>query len=101
MRGLITRGFLARLYPNRVTAERLHQWAGAQRFLWNRLLAAEKAEYARTGKFIWKRELQPMAVAEAASPGAAGIVPPQEGIGPSACECASCGRNPSQGAGTP
>jgi putative transposase len=40
VRGLITRGFLARLYPNRVTAERLHQWAGAQRFLWNQLLAA-------------------------------------------------------------
>jgi putative transposase len=66
---VITRGFLARLYPNRATRERLHQWAGAQRFLWNRLLDAEKAEYARTGKFIWKRELQPLAVAMKKEPG--------------------------------
>lgn len=60
---MITRGHLARLYPNRATAERLHQWAGVQRFLWNRLLDAEKAEYERSGKFLWKRDLQPLAVA--------------------------------------
>jgi putative transposase len=60
---MITRGHLARLYPNRATAERLHQWAGSLRFLWNRLLDAEKVEYERTGKFLWKRELQPIAVA--------------------------------------
>jgi putative transposase len=65
----IMRGFLARLYPNRATAKRLHQWAGAQRFLWNRLLEAEKTEYATTGKFIWKRDLQPMAVAMKKDPG--------------------------------
>lgn len=66
---MITRGHLGRLYPNRATAERLHQWAGAQRFLWNRLLDAEKAEYERTGKFLWKRELQPLAVAMKKQPG--------------------------------
>ena len=38
---LIMRGWVGRLYPNRKTAERLHQWAGAQRFLGNRLLDAE------------------------------------------------------------
>ena len=45
---LIMRGWVGPLYPNRKTAERLHQWAGAQRFLGNRLLDAEKAEYAAT-----------------------------------------------------
>lgn len=54
---MITRGYLARLYSNKPTAEQLHQWAGAQRFLWNRLLDAVKAEYEATGKFLWKREL--------------------------------------------
>jgi hypothetical protein len=54
---MITRGHLVRLYPNRATAERLHEWAGAQRFLWNRLLDAVKAEYERSGNFLWKREL--------------------------------------------
>jgi putative transposase len=68
---MITRGWLGRLYPDRATADRLHQWAGAQRFLWNRLLDAEKAEYEASGKFIWKRELQPMAVAMKKQPGRA------------------------------
>jgi hypothetical protein len=47
------------------------QWAGAQRFLWNRLPDAEKAEHQATGKFIWKRGLQPMAVAMEKEPGRA------------------------------
>jgi len=41
---LIMRGWVGPLYPNRKTAERLHQTA----FLGNRLLDAENAEYAAT-----------------------------------------------------
>ena len=59
---MIVRGFLARLYPNREQADRLNQWAGSLRYLWNRLLDAEKAEYAATGKFLWRKQLQPIAV---------------------------------------
>ena len=60
---MIVRGHLARLYPTQDQGARLNQWAGSLRFVWNRLLDAEKAEYASTGKFLWKRELQPIAVA--------------------------------------
>ena len=60
---MIVRGFTVRLYPTREQTRRLNQWAGALRFLWNRLLEREQAEYAASGKFLWKRELQPLAVA--------------------------------------
>ena len=60
---MIVRGWQARLYPTREQAARLNQWAGSLRFLWNRLLDAEKTEYAATGRFVWKKQLQPMAVA--------------------------------------
>ena len=53
--GLVVRGWQARLYPTRGQADRLNQWSGSLRFLWNRLLDREKAEYAATGKFIWKK----------------------------------------------
>lgn len=66
---MIVRGFVARLYPNADQGVRLNQWSGSLRFLWNRLLDAEKAEYAATGKFIWKRELQPIAVGMKRQPG--------------------------------
>jgi hypothetical protein len=36
----------ARLYPTAKQADRLNQWAGSLRSLWNRLLEAEQAEYA-------------------------------------------------------
>ena len=58
----VVRGWQARLYPTRAQADRLNQWAGSLRFLWNRLLDREKAEYEATGKFIWRCELQPIAV---------------------------------------
>ncbi len=58
----IVRGWQARLYPTPEQADRLNQWAGSLRFLWNRLLDREKAEYQATRKFIWRKELQPIAV---------------------------------------
>lgn len=58
----IIRGWQARLYPSTDQGSRLNQWTGSLRFLWNRLLDAERAEYAATGKFLWKRELQLIAV---------------------------------------
>jgi putative transposase len=66
---MIVRGFVARLYPTEKQCIRLNQWSGSLRFLWNRLLDAEKAEYTATGKFIWKKELQPIAVAMKRQPG--------------------------------
>ncbi len=66
---MIVEGFTARLYPTKDQALRLNQWAGSLRFLWNRLLDAEKAEYAATGKFIWKKQLQPIAVGMKRQPG--------------------------------
>ena len=66
---MIVRGWQARLYPAREQSTRLNQWAGSLRFLWNRLLDAEKAEYAATGRFLWKKELQPIAVAMKRQPG--------------------------------
>jgi putative transposase len=62
MTDLIVRGWQARLYPTAAQADRLNQWAGSCRFLWNRLLDREKAEYQATSKFIWRKELQPIAV---------------------------------------
>jgi transposase len=56
--GTIVRGFKARLYPTAERADRLNQWAGSLRFLWNRLLETEQAEYAISKKFIPKAELQ-------------------------------------------
>lgn len=38
------RGFVARLHPDASTTERLHQWMGARRFLWKRLIDLEKAD---------------------------------------------------------
>ena len=69
LRGVIVRGFVARLYPTTDQGARLNQWSGSLRFLWNRLLEAEKAEYAATGKFIWKKQLQPIAVGMKRQPG--------------------------------
>lgn len=66
---MIVRGWQARLYPKAGQSLRLNQWAGSLRFLWNRLLDAEKAEYAATGKFIWKKQLQPIAVGMKRQPG--------------------------------
>ena len=66
---MIVRGFLARLYPTKEQTVRLNQWSGSLRFLWNRLLDAEKAEYAATGKFIWRKQLQPIAVEMKRQPG--------------------------------
>ena len=62
MTDVIVRGWQARLYPTPAQAARFNQWAGALRFLWNRLLDREKAEYQATGKFIWRKQLQPVAV---------------------------------------
>ena len=62
MTDVIVRGWQARLYPTRPQADRLNQWAGSLRFLWNRLLDHEKVEYQATGRFIWRKELQPIAV---------------------------------------
>jgi putative transposase len=56
-------GFRARLYPTTEVEIRLNQWAGALRFLWNRLLDLEKAEYDATGNFIWRKELRVLALA--------------------------------------
>jgi putative transposase len=58
----IVRDWQARLYPTPEQADRLNQWAGSLRFLWNRLLDREKAEYQATRKFIWRKELQSIAV---------------------------------------
>jgi len=69
LRGVIVRGFVARLYPDPDQSVRLNQWSGSLRFLWNRLLDTEKAEYAATGKFIWKKQLQPIAVGMKRQPG--------------------------------
>ena len=66
---MIVQGFTARLYPTTDQALRLNQWSGSLRFLWNRLLDAEKAEYAATGKFLWKKQLQPIAVGMKRQPG--------------------------------
>lgn len=66
---MIVQGFTARLYPTKDQALRLNQWSGSLRFLWNRLLDAEKAEYAATGRFIWKKQLQPIAVGMKRQPG--------------------------------
>jgi transposase len=62
MSDLIVRGWQARLYPTAAQADRLNQWTGSCRFLWNRLLEREKAEYQSSRKFIWRKDLQPIAV---------------------------------------
>jgi putative transposase len=62
-------GFKARLYPTAEQADRLNQWAGSLRFLWNRLLEAEQAEYAISKKFLPKKELQRLAVKMKATTG--------------------------------
>jgi transposase len=46
--GTIVRGFRAELYPTAKQADRLNQWAGSLRFLWNRLLEAEQASKPNT-----------------------------------------------------
>jgi hypothetical protein len=56
--GTIVRGFKARLHPTPEQADRLNQWAGSLRFLWNRLPEAEQAEYAISEKFIPKAALR-------------------------------------------
>lgn len=66
---MIVRGWKARLYPKADQGIRLNQWAGSLRFLWNRLLDAEKTEYAATGRFLWQKELQPIAVGMKRQPG--------------------------------
>lgn len=60
--GWIVTGWSGRLYPSSTQAARFNQWAGALRFLWNRLLEREQAEYDATGKFLWRKVLQPIAV---------------------------------------
>jgi putative transposase len=60
--GWIVTGWRGRLVPSKSAAVRFNQWAGAQRFLWNRLLEREQAEYAASGKFLWTKQLQPIAV---------------------------------------
>lgn len=65
----ITCGWQARLYPTPGQAARLNQWAGALRFLWNRLLEREKAEHAATGRFLWRKGLQTIAVGMKRQPG--------------------------------
>jgi len=60
---VIMRSWQARLYPTAGEAQRLNQWSGALRFLWNRLLERERAEYEATGNFLWKKQLQPIAIA--------------------------------------
>ena len=59
---MIVKGFTAKLYPTRAQAERLNQWSGSLRFLWNRLLERERAAYDTDKTFLWKRDLQPIAV---------------------------------------
>jgi putative transposase len=56
--GVIMRGYSARLYPSREQESRLHGWAGSVRFVWNRLLDAQRERYAASGTFIWRSELQ-------------------------------------------
>ena len=66
---VIVCGWQARLYPTPEQSARLNGWAGSLRFLWNRLLDAEKAEYAATKRFLWRKQLQPIAVAMKREPG--------------------------------
>ena len=72
LEGWIVTGWQGRLVPSKSVASRFNQWAGAQRFLWNRLLEREQAEYAATGKFLWAKQLQPIAVGHEA-PARAGV----------------------------
>lgn len=65
---VIAQGFVARLYPDIAQVDRLNQWAGALRFLWNRLLERERDEYAMTGRFLWRPELQRLAIEMKKSP---------------------------------
>ena len=51
-----------RLYPTEAQGEKLEQWSGACRFLWNRLLDRQKAFYAAEGKFLWRAELHAVAM---------------------------------------
>lgn len=60
--GWIVTGWSGCLDPSSDVAARFNQWAGAQRFLWNRLLDREKSEYTSSGKFVWRKQLQPVAV---------------------------------------
>lgn len=66
---MIVKGFTAKLYPTRVQADRLNQWAGSLRFLWNRPLERERASYDANKTFLWKRDLQPIAVGMKREPG--------------------------------
>jgi len=54
----VIQGASCRLYPNAAQAEKLEQWSGACRFMWNRLLDRQKALYEAEGKFLWRAELQ-------------------------------------------
>jgi len=62
LEGWIVTGWQGRLVPSKSVASPFNQWAGAQRFLWIRLLEREQAEYAAIGKFLWTKQLQPIAV---------------------------------------
>lgn len=58
----VIQGATSRLYPTAAQAEKLEQWSGACRFLWNRLLARQNALYASEGKFLWRADLQKAAI---------------------------------------
>lgn len=56
----IIRGQVVRLYPTADQAQRLVQWTGALRWMWNRYLDAIKEQYAADGTFLWRTQLHPL-----------------------------------------
>ena len=42
-----------RIYPNKVQQQKIHQFCGASRWLWNEFLAKEISYYKETKKFHW------------------------------------------------
>lgn len=53
----VIRGQVVRLYPAAAQAQRLAQWTGALRWMWNRYLDAERERYAIDGTFLWRADL--------------------------------------------
>jgi putative transposase len=59
----ITRGWQARLYPNREQDRLLSLWANHARGAWNKLLGEVVTRYEADQTFLWKADLQKLAVA--------------------------------------
>lgn len=54
----VIQGATSRLYPTKAQAEKIEQWSGACRFVWNRLLERQEKSYKTEGKFLWRADLQ-------------------------------------------